>query len=218
MIIIPEISTVLILVPRTGTGSLKRAVKAKYPQSMMLYRHMEVDGVPLGYDRYRRIGVVREPIERMWSMYKFLKTFGDAGIKPYWKHDQTYLDAMKAQAARPFEDWLLHNETVFTSPYDSANMGRYWPHYTVRHPLPENRKSQWIYLRPDLGTTYCRYGTGAIEGELGLDKMPVEDWHNATPKSDIPELSQEAFDYVENCFAWDRKAWYTLPDVKREWL
>lgn len=51
MILIPEIQTVVILVPRTGSGSLRRAVAAKYPQSILLYRHMEADGVPAGHDK-----------------------------------------------------------------------------------------------------------------------------------------------------------------------
>jgi hypothetical protein len=43
MILIPEIETVLILVPRTGTGSLRRAVLQRYPRAMLIYRHMEAD-------------------------------------------------------------------------------------------------------------------------------------------------------------------------------
>ncbi|MBL3684559.1 hypothetical protein F2981_16960 [Sinorhizobium meliloti] len=44
----------------------------KYPRSTLIYRHMEADGVPAGYDRWRKVGVVRHPVERLWSLYKFL--------------------------------------------------------------------------------------------------------------------------------------------------
>lgn len=57
MIIIPEINTVVILVPRTGTSTLRRAIAEIYPMSMMIYRHMEADGIPIGYDRWRRSGM-----------------------------------------------------------------------------------------------------------------------------------------------------------------
>lgn len=149
MIIIPEIETVVILVPRTGSGALRRAVAAKYPKSMLVYRHMEADGIPLGYDRWPRVGVVRNPLDRLWSLYKFLRNFGG-------NHDPAFILAMHASVARPFDDWLLNNEIVFTSPYDRAGLGRYWPGYSVRHPIPENRKSQFVYLRPDLGTEIHR--------------------------------------------------------------
>lgn len=51
MILIPELETVVILVPRTGSGSLRRAIAEAYPSSMLVYRHMEADGIPAGYDR-----------------------------------------------------------------------------------------------------------------------------------------------------------------------
>ena len=73
MILIPEIETIVILVPRTGSGSLKRAILKTYSKAHVLYRHMEADGVPHGYDRWRRVGVARNPLDRLWSLYKFCK-------------------------------------------------------------------------------------------------------------------------------------------------
>ena len=49
MILIPEIEAVVILVPRTGSGSLYRAVLDRYPKALMPYRHMEADGVYMRY-------------------------------------------------------------------------------------------------------------------------------------------------------------------------
>jgi hypothetical protein len=195
MILIPEIETVLILVPRTASGALRRAVAAKYPRSMQPYRHMEADGIPLGYDRWRRIGVVRHPVDRLWSLYKFLQKFDG-------EHEPAYIESMRRGVERPFDDWVMNNDIVFTQPYDSAGLGRYWPHYTVRHPLPENRKSQFVYLRPDLGTEVVRYDDLVIlTDQLGLSLGTF----NATVPEPTPTLSDEATKYVCRVFAWDFK-------------
>lgn len=200
MILIPEIQTVAILVPRTGSGALRRAIKAKYPRAVQLYRHMEADGVPAGYDRWRKVGVVRDPVERLWSLYKFLQNFdGD--------HDPAYMWKMRktVRAFSGFDEWLRCNDTPFTTPYDSTGAGRYWPELTVRHPLPENRKSQFVYLRPDLGTTIINYNhKKIIEGVfcVSLDEHST----NVTPPLAPPVLSDSGMAYVREWFAWDLAA------------
>lgn len=193
MILIPEIETVLILVPRTGSGSLRRAVAERYPQSMLIYRHMEADGVPAGYDHWQRVGFVRHPVARLWSLYKFMfRLTGDSS------HHKAMLRSVNRFSG--FEDWLLNNETPFTDPYDSEGRGSYFPQYAVRHPIPENRKSQFVYLRPDLGTkviTFDKLHAFADELDLSLGQ------HNKTSSSGWPELSGAARAYVERVFAWD---------------
>lgn len=200
MILVPEIETVVILVPRTGSGSLKLALMAQYPQALPIYRHMEADGVPGGYDRWRRVGVVRHPVERLWSLYKFLRRFDG----PY---HEAYIAEMRASVASPFCDWLVENQTVFTSPYDSAGLGRFWPKYSVRHPLPETRKSQFLYLRPDLGTEVWTYDDlPELWASLGVaDGLPVLD-KNRSDEGDAPGLTPAAWDHVQRVFAWDLKA------------
>lgn len=196
MIIIPEIETVVILVPRTGSGSLRRAIAETYPKSMLIYRHMEADGVPLGYDRWRRVGIVRHPLARLWSCYKFLSNFGG-------DHDPAYIAAMRASVERPFSDWILNNEVVFTSPYDRAGLNRYWPVFTVRHPIPENRKSQWLYLRPDLGTeTYAFDHLNGFAQMLGVGLGRT----NVTAADHAPQISDEAASYMARVFEWDYRA------------
>jgi hypothetical protein len=196
MLLIPEIQTVVILVPRTGSGSLRRAIAERYPQSMLIYRHMEADGIPAGYDRWRRIGVVRDPLLRLWSLYKFLRTFDGP-------HDPAYIASMRRSVARPFSEWIVHNETPFTTPYDSAGRGRFFPNYTVRHPLPENRKSQFMYLRPDLGTEVWRYTELprlAAELDIKLGR------HNGTDEEARDAITPEALDHMDRYFAWDFEA------------
>lgn len=193
MILIPELETVVILVPRTGSGSLRRAVAETYPRSIMIYRHMEADGVPAGYDRWRRVGVVRDPIDRLWSLYKFLRGFSG-------KHDPAYIAAMQRSVDVPFAEWVLHNQTVFTSPYDRAGRGRFFPEYTVRHPIPENWKSQFMYLRPDLGTEVFRFSElDQFASKMGV-ALPRE---NSTGRLAVPPLSTAALNHIERVFAWD---------------
>jgi hypothetical protein len=200
MILVPELKTVVILTPRTGTRALKRAIGERYPQAMMLYRHMEADGVPQGYDRWPKIGVVRDPVERLWSLYKYLKRFG---LDFCEEHDTAYTASMRQSVERPFEDWLINNERVFTSPYDSSGLGRFFPAYTVRHPLPENRKSQFIYLRPDLGTEIVPYAD-VQRFYRALDVDPPR--MNGTFDEPPPPLSGDAQVYVDQWFRWDIEA------------
>lgn len=196
MMLVPELETVVILTPRTGSGSLRRALAATYPKSVLIYRHMEADGVPAGYDRWRRIGVVRGPVERLWSLYKFMRDFGG-------NHDPAYIRSMRASAALPFNDWVVRNETVFTSPYDSAGLGRYWPQFTVRHPLPENRKSQFMYLRPDLGTHIYRFDElDRLQADLGVSLSH----ENVTERLPPPVLTAAAGKHFDRVFAWDFEA------------
>lgn len=200
MIIIPEIETVMILVPRTGSGSLRRAIAKRYPKSMLIYRHMEADGLPLGYDQWKKVGVLREPVARLWSLYKFLRNFGG-------DHDPAYVQAMRESVSMGFSEWLVSNRVPFTTPYDSAGFGRFWPQYTVRHPLPENRKSQFMYLRPDLGTKVVPFNKlGDLAAWLDLDL----DRENRTDDSGAPDLSPLAVEHVERWFRWDSIQYFSL--------
>lgn len=200
MIIVPELETVVILTPRTGTRSLKNALLAKYPQAFMLYRHMEADGVPHGYDRWPKVGVVRDPVDRLWSLYKYLARFG---LDWCQEHDETYTAKMRASVEVPFEEWLLHNEQVFTSPYDSAGLGRFFPAYACRHPVPENRKSQFVYLRPDLGTRIFHFD----DLWMLFEALGVEPGHqNGTGDEAAPQLTAAGLEYVHRWFGWDLRA------------
>lgn len=205
MLLIPEISTVLILPPRTGSSSLRKAVLRTYPEAMQIYRHMEADGIPLGYDTWRRIGLVRNPVDRLWSLYKFMKNFGNG------PHDPAFVNTIRSSVERPFSDWIVNNNIVFTSPYDSAGKGRFWPQYSVRHPIPENRKSQAIYLRPDLGTQYYPFEhIQHLAAELGIVLDLMENRTEPTPP---PELTEEAAEYVARVHDWDCRVTFT--DVAR---
>lgn len=195
MLLVPEISTVVILPPRTGSSSLRKAVLANYPQAIQIYRHMEADGIPLGYDTWRRVGVVRNPIDRLWSLYKFLQDFGGG------QHDFAFVEAMRGSVERPFSDWIVNNEVTFTSPYDRAGLGRFWPAYCVRHPMPENRKSQAVYIRPDLGTEFWDYNS--IDGLAETLGVTLDLRENRTEGNRNPEITPEAMEYLHRVHRWD---------------
>lgn len=202
MLIIPELETVFILVPRTGSGAIRRAVAAAYPASLQIYRHMEADGVPAGYDRWRRIGVVRHPVDRLWSLYKYLQTFGEGKIfNPVtgaWP--PSYVAEQRGSVVGlGFSDWIVRNRAIFTHPYITGDTG-FRPFFTLRHPLPENLKSQFVYLRPDLGTGIYRYEElGALATELGINLAR----HHHTDARPAPTISAEAMEHMRLYFGWD---------------
>lgn len=201
MIIVPELETVVILTPRTGSKALRDALLGTYAKAFMLYRHMEADGVPQGYDRWRRVGVVRHPVARLWSLYRYLRVIGE-GREPdgTGKWELAYVAAQHASVAMPFNEWLLCNRQVFTSPYDQNDGARFHAGFCVRHPIPENRKSQFIYLRPDLGTVAWPYlNVAGLYRMLGVEPPHI----NAAPPGTMPELTPEAEDHIARFFAWD---------------
>lgn len=173
MLIVPELQKVFILVPRTGTGSFYREMKRVYPRAMLLYRHMEADGCPMGYDRWERIGFVRHPLARLYSLWKFMQSFaGGAQVQG----GAASFDAarVRRQADRPFEDWLLNNVEPWTIPTDTNGEGAFWPVLSRMHASPENRISQFQYLRPDLGVTVWKFeDLRSHMAKLGLDVANV---------------------------------------------
>lgn len=148
MIIVPELQAVFILVPRTGSGTLYRELQRVYPKSMLLYRHMEADGIPHGYDRWRRIGFVRHPLMRLWSLYNYMRTHKDGATT----NDPIEAQRVRSQSDIPFEQWMLTNNEPFTKAFNLSGTGRYSPLLMRSHAAPENKLSQHDYLRPDLGT------------------------------------------------------------------
>lgn len=195
MLIIPERKTVLILNPRTGTNYLKTAVRARYAQAFMPYRHMEADGIPFGYQHYKIIGVFRSPLERLWSLYKYLKFYDLDNCAEY---KRAYMAKCKESAQRPFNTWLCKNTLPVATPYGSVD--DYHPQSAVKHLIPENRKSQWHYLRPDLGTIIVPYPK---YGEL-LQWLDVPDVRtHQTPIMKMPKLTAAAKDCLEINLAWD---------------
>lgn len=147
MIIIPEAEAIVILVPRVGSTALKDVLLAAFPNAFMPYRHMEADGVPAGYEGYQKYGLVRKPIERLWSMWHYILHMKD-NRKSTW--DSFGIDQIVAEAETGFREWMFEGTVPFAR--SSSPTGKVYPRYHTLHPDHEFNKSQYVYLRPDLGT------------------------------------------------------------------
>lgn len=194
MIIIPEITTVVLCCPRTSSTSLKDAILERYSEAFLLYRHMEANQIPAGYDCWDKIGIVRKPLERLWSLYKYIiarTNDADDRHHPEWRVTN------QIQPDLGFSDWILTNQSIFTLAH---LVDEIYAKYTTSVPLPETRKSQWHTLRPDLGTRILKFpATDAIEKILDI-KM---DHKNGTNSHDIPPISEEAQEHMKKYFKWE---------------
>lgn len=196
MIIIPELETVVVCPPRTGSTSLKKAIAARHPDSFMLYRHMEADAIPQGYDRWAKVGLVRHPVERLWSLYSYCKYT----IKPEdVKHVPEWYDEVRIPFDVTFSEWVLDNRATFTMGHGACNV---FAAYQVRHAMPETMKSQFHTLRPDLGTqVYLFEHKDFLAKRLDIDLGHLNGSHgNDIRPSDITE---EAKAHIAKYFKWD---------------
>jgi len=196
VIIVPELQKVFILVPRTGSGSLYRELHRVYPRSMLLYRHMEADGCPRGYDRWQRVGFVRHPLMRLWSLFRFMQQFTESA------HTKDIDEARRIQEQTRcgFETWLLHNDAPFTKAHDLVGTHIYRPIMCRINGAPENKCSQYDYLRPDLGTLVLKFeNLREHMTEWGLSPTLRKN-HIGNPP---PPLSPAISDHIARYCAWD---------------
>lgn len=196
MIIIPELETVVLCPPRTGSTSLKYAIAERYAKSFMLYRHMEADAIPQGYDRWAKVGLVRHPIDRLWSLYFYCKYKIDPSSA---KHVPEWYADVKIPPEVTFSEWVMGNKSIFTVSHAADNV---FAAYSVRHAIPETRKSQFHTLRPDLGTQVYRFNhLELLAGRLDLDlkHLNYSAAHNRKPY----DLTDVAEDHIKKYFKWD---------------
>ena len=171
MLVVPELETVFILVPRTGTSSLISEIGRVYPRSKVLYRHMQADGAPLEYASWRKIGFVRHPLSRFWSLYRYLFPENGPG----------------------FEAWLFEND-------EPLLWGHTEPFCRRLRWVPENKTSQYDWLRPDIGTEVRPFS--ALRNsfiEWGLDPG----FRAGQTFGEFPEPNLEITKHLEHYCAWD---------------
>lgn len=201
MLIVPELHAVFILPPRTGSDSLCLEIMRMYPSAFPLYRHAEAELVPAGYEHWRQVGFVRHPWARLWSLYKYCAVLADrVDVLPEL---QPEVDRVaKSVAGKSFEQWVLTNDELFVP------KGSGIPLFTQAHYIPENRKSQEMYLRPDLGTVILKFQDLPKHMEAwGLDPSKR---NGATPATTIPPMSKKAKKHMLKYFGWDM----AFPDLK----
>jgi hypothetical protein len=205
MIIIPEIQTVFIRIPKTGSTSLTKAIREKYPRSFEPYRHMGAQGILLGYGVWRRIAVIREPLARMKSLYSFCSTVvQEPHCGAGWAAKQ------RASTAMPFIEWLTTNEVRFCSPEDAE--GKYNPFYQGNSRLPENKTSQQYYLS-GYEKLYPIEHIQDLAVDLGLPYAP----HLRKSRPFGLTLAEEhkAALHIEKYMSWDRRTHQKLLERSR---
>lgn len=192
MLIIPERRAVVITPPRTGSTALRKAVLATYPRAFSPYRHMEATGIPFGYERWARYGIIRHPIQRLWSLFKFMQVTTSGSEE--WRARQ------REESARDFEQWLLSPRFCFCDPGVRGEWGSdFDAPYAIHNVIPEPLKSQAIYHQPVTGTEIIRMEDNLIEDILEVS-LTVENGTRAEP---IPRLSRAAQRVLRDRFGWD---------------
>jgi hypothetical protein len=199
MLIVPELETVFILVPRTGSGSFYREMRRVYPKAMLLYRHAEAELCPLGYDRWQRVGFVRHPMMRLHSLYTYMQDFaGGAQVQGGTSSEDAA--RCRAQVARGFDDWVLNNREPWTIPYCLSGTGSWWPVLFRSNGLAENQRSQATYLRPDLGTQVIKFEY--LADYMHSIKLDPQFRANQTAKPPCAP-SKAAWEHVNRICKWD---------------
>lgn len=202
MLVIPEHQSIIIMPPRTGSSTIHAAVSAVSPSAFMLYRHAEADAIPEGYQGFRVTGFVRHPLARMWSLFKFCATL-DPRSCPRWTQEEVLRIAESVQG-RTFENWLVNNTELFL-PQGHPNPQLFQMWY-----LPETRKSQFVYLRPDLGTEVLPFS----ELDAWLDHVGLPAMHeNQSPPRPLPPLTPAIEEHLERYFPWEMRLGLSLDEV-----
>jgi hypothetical protein len=183
MLIIPERRAVVITPPRTGSTALRKAVLAAYPRAFSPYRHMEATGIPYGYERWARYGIIRHPIERLWSLFKFMQVT-NSGTEE-WRARQ------REESARDFEQWLMNPWFCFC---DSGVRGEWGSDfdatYAIHNAIPD---------QPVTGAEIIRMEDNLIEDILEV-RLTVE---NGTRLAPIPSISGTGQAVLRQRFGWD---------------
>ena len=201
MILIPELKKVVLCPPKTASTTLRKAIEAEYPKAMVLYCHGEANMIPPGYDSWEKVGLIRNPLDRLFSLYSYCRDFSHPNCA---LHSLRMRDSV--QQAYNFSDWILENSTLFSFGFTGASIPS--PRYLTGCTMPETRKPQTLTLRPDLGTKVWLFEDIVNFSEmLGLD-LAVRD----TPPSKAPHIRKAAQRHMDFYFESDYKLIGELAD------
>lgn len=193
MLIVPEIRAIFLFPPRTGSDTLCIELMRMHPAAFLLYRHGEADLVPPGYESWRKVGFVRHPLARLWSVFKRAATLSDMDVPSEYQAERDRV--AKSIEGKSFEQWVLTNDELFLP------IGTGVPTFHQAHPLPETIKSQWITLRPDLGTVILKFqDLPKHMQDWGLDHSKR---NGATPQIPVPKMTNKLKKHMLKHFAWD---------------
>lgn len=125
----------IIEIPRTGTKSLREAL-LQIPGTFVYGNHNEVSTLPKAFEEFTLATVVRDPVHRLHSLYRYLSM--DAVVN---RHKEWFTPLHREVTEMSFSEWILDGKALFC--------GGAWP-YSVAHQVPEQNKSQsGYYAHPD---------------------------------------------------------------------
>lgn len=158
MIAVPELKTIFITPPRTASSSLREELPKSFPKTSIISCHGEFNLIPSCFSDYKVVGVVRDPIERLNSLYNFIKNVDENRFLA------GHIGALKEeQASLTFVEWLFYSKVPFTLPLldDQFN-----PRYNVHNILPESQKTYEMYFGKN--SEYIMFDS--LTEQLGLRK------------------------------------------------
>lgn len=201
MIVNTELKIAFITPPRTGSTFLIQLFKG-LPGTVFCGRHREADYLPPEYSQFQKLGFVRHPVERLWSLYCYIRGSRERFDKfsPWW------VSGVVGEAQKNFNDWLATGDFPFASDRDPAS------YYWTGHTMAEQRKSQFIYLRPDLGTKILRFENFEKElTKLGFGKgVSLTEKVNSAKKAAMPKITEAAAVRLMVYHAWEWSIGYDL--------
>ena len=195
MMIIPEIQTVVIQPPGTGSASIKDDILKNYPAAFSPYRHMECGGIPIGYDVWHTVCIVRRPLERLHSIYRYMSRVESSILS-----SQSCAARLQANVARTFEDWLIQSREVFTDPWDMN--GSFDPYCLVLDRTPIARKSQRAWIEKCVDILRVEHPRG-IESRLGISLSPLNAGFDVGPMTMPFEVTTGIQAFLAQYHSWD---------------
>lgn len=194
MLIVPELHAIFIMPPRTGSDSLSLALMRAHPNAFLLYRHGEASAIPPGYESWHSVGFVRHPLARLWSVFKYCSIIGsgDGEVAVALREEIARIRA--SVEGKSFEQWVLTND-VPLMPADTKI-----PILHQAEHIPENKRSQHQYLRPDLGTAILKFeDLGKHMAAWGLEEIHS----NASPVTAMPPLTRKLKRHIAKFMPWE---------------
>lgn len=209
MIIIPEIETVVIQPPRTGTTALRKVLMETYPDAINLYRHMERDGIPEPYQHWKCVVQWRRPLDRLMSLYRYMRqpTSTSGNIHPQWLKD------VRADTDQHFRDWIKKGKHPFTKRGQVGDED-FNPFYAVHYPdVPINRKGIQFWAQPKMGPyvllplelkePFLLRNLLGLEPDALLPKLNASDPRDLDLAMGYGGDMHEIYDHLKKHHAWD---------------
>lgn len=192
MIITKKKKFLFVHIPRCAGKSIVTALKDKYGTRKMAWEHARIKDARFNIKGYTKFCVVRNPWERMVSMWSFLCQF-----KPVYENRHNKRRKWDELRGNSFEWWLIHqgkrSHNLITSDIPQMSWmvknGRFVMDHVIRF---ENLAEDFSDI------------TG-----LPTDVLPVT--HKTKHKTYQEYYTKDSREYVERVFASDIKKWgYTF--------